>query len=67
MPTPPIYIPPVQPTPPPGNAAKPPPPEGGWGYSPDFGWGYFPPQSDKPQPGPTPPVDPSAPVVTPHA
>jgi len=55
----------IVPPPPADGGVKPPPPEGGWGYSPEHGWGYFPPQSDKPQPAPTPP-NPDAPHVEPH-
>jgi preprotein translocase subunit SecD len=51
-------IPPKPTEPPPGGGDKPPPDDGGWGYVADWGWGYFPAQSDKPQPGPTPPSGP---------
>ena len=75
--SPPIYYPPdpahpivLPPAPPEGG----PPPEGGWAYSPVYGWVWVPSGGGgKPKPPdlpvpPTepPPVDPNAPVVTPH-
>jgi hypothetical protein len=56
----PIYFPPSQP---PG---QPPSDEGKWAWSPIYGWVWVPSGSgDKPHP-PETPVDPNAPVVTPH-
>jgi hypothetical protein len=65
MPTPPIYFPPTMPEAPPGGDGG-----GRWAYSPLYGWVWVPVGGgDKPHPPsgpPEAPVDPNAPVVTPH-